>query len=60
MFRAARDMRSSLGTDHVDTPSLGYVVLAEISLEPGQAGTVEGLGGGEALSYTHRGGGGVD
>ena len=41
----------------VDTPSLGYVVLAEISLEPGQAGTVEGLGGGEALSDTHRGGG---
>ena len=24
--------------------ALGYVVLAEISLEPGQAGTVEGLG----------------
>ena len=52
--------------------TLCYVLLAEISLEPGQAGTVEGrvvlraaaavltgLGGAEALSDTARGGGGV-
>ena len=52
--------------------TLSYVVLAEITLEPGQAGTVEGgvvlraaaavltgLGGAEALSDTASGGGGV-
>ena len=40
-----------VGTDRVGSPSLGCVVLAEISLEPGQAGTVEDTG---------RGGGGVE
>ena len=52
--------------------ALSYVVLAEITLEPGQTGTVEGgvvlrapaavltgLGGAEALSDTARSGGGV-
>ena len=52
--------------------ALRYVVLAEITLEPGRAGTVEGgvvlrapaavltgLGGAEALSDTARSGGGV-
>ena len=40
-----------VGTDRVGSPSLGFVVLAEISLEPGQVGTVEDTG---------RGGGGVE
>ena len=52
--------------------ALSYVVLAEVALEPGQAGAVEGglglralaavltrLGGAEALSDTASGGGGV-
>ena len=33
-----------VGTDRVGSPSLGFVVLAEISLEPGQVGTVEDTG----------------
>ena len=40
-----------VGTDRVGSPSLGFVVLAEISLKPGQVGTAEDTG---------RGGGGVE